>query len=183
MMIIIIFGTARHYSIIHWLYDDFFKRLTSYVVSITDPWIMLAFIAKKLTSEIRPYSLVFATTKVIDYHAIIYTIWFGKTVQLRIKTVMSNGVEGLRKIKSNDMHVVLKGAGFDKIWIDVKAVLPRSERLYKCHSMYGTLRPQGWWAHYIHAVAEAVFNSLVSNIRSLFVCFCVYFTNSANIVP
>jgi len=100
---------------------------------------------------------------------------------------MSNGVEGLRKIKSNDMHVVLnatlKGAGFDKIRIDVKSVLPRSERLYKCPSMYGTLRPQGWRAHYTHAVAEAVFNSLVSNIRSLFVCFCVYFTNSANIVP
>ena len=38
----------------------------------------------------------------------------------------------------------------ENIRIDVKPVLPRSERLYKFHSTCRTLGPQGWRVHYTH---------------------------------
>jgi len=47
-----------------------------------------------------------------------------------------------------------------KIRIDVKLVLPRSEWLHKFHSTYVhcTLHPQGWRVHYTHASAEASYD-------------------------
>ena len=49
-----------------------------------------------------------------------------------------------------------------KIRIDVKSVLPRSEKLHRFHSTHGTLRPQGWRIHYTHAAAEASYDRVWS---------------------
>jgi len=44
---------------------------------------------------------------------------------------------------------------WQKIRIDVKPMLPRSDWLHKIQSTYGTPRPQGWQVHYTRAPAEA----------------------------
>jgi len=56
-----------------------------------------------------------------------------------------------------------------KFRIDVKLVLPHSERLNKFHSTYGTLCPQGWRVHYTYSGGGIIWpNAVVSYL----VCHC-----------
>ena len=53
-----------------------------------------------------------------------------------------------------------KRAGYDRKFESVKLVLPRSKWLHSFCSTYGTLHPQGWLVHYIHAEVEALYDGV-----------------------
>jgi len=59
-----------------------------------------------------------------------------------------------------------------KTRVDIKPVLPRSEWLHKFHSTYDALRPQGWRVHYIHLVAETLYDHAQS--FALIQCMFLY---------